>query len=70
MRGEGIRRSEGEKHAPLVDDFRVLVLEEVTEFLLSTQHHVGDLANKLGPLLGGFGRIPLGQTHLTLPADE
>jgi len=37
--------NEEERGVPLVDDFRVLVLDEVTEFLLSTQNHVADFAN-------------------------
>ena len=59
-----------ELDAPLIDDFRVLVLDEVTELLLSTQNHVAHLTNQLGPFLRGFGCIPLGQTHFALSADK
>eukprot|EP00962_Isochrysis_galbana_P044463 scaffold17261_cov106-Isochrysis_galbana.AAC.4 len=58
------------RHAPLVYDLLVLVLQEVALLLLPCQYHSADLAHGACPLLGGHSRVPLGQPHLALPTNQ
>nr|ACN26778.1 unknown [Zea mays]ACN35590.1 unknown [Zea mays] len=45
-------------------------LDKVAEFGPSCKNESTELANDLGPLLLGVRRIPLGEPHLALAADQ
>ncbi len=56
--------------APLVDDLSVVPLDEVAQLLGPRQDQVGALADELGLRLLRVRRVPLGQPHFGLSADQ
>ena len=56
--------------APLVNHLLVFVLQKVALLLLPGENDSADLTHRASLLLGGVGRVPLGQPDLALAADQ